>query len=64
MLITLLELPTPPPSVNFQLFKCNKNNKIKTTIDRVTRFLAAKYKLDDKTDKLQKQAKAILAILD
>jgi hypothetical protein len=48
---TLFELPTLPPSVNFQLFKRDRNSEIKTTINRVTCFLAAKHKFDNKTNK-------------
>jgi hypothetical protein len=62
--IILFELPILLPSVNFQSFKRDKDNEIKTTIDRVICFLAAKHKLDNKTNKPQKQAKVILAILD
>jgi hypothetical protein len=62
--ITLFELPILPPSINFQLFKYNRNNKIKTIINRIICSSAAKHKLDDKTDKPQKQAKTILAMLD
>jgi hypothetical protein len=64
MLITLFELPILPPSVNFQLFKRDKDSKIKTITDRVIYSSAAKHKLDNKTNKPQKQAKVILAILD
>jgi hypothetical protein len=64
MSTTPFELPILPPSVNFQLFKRDKNSEVKTTTNRVTCFSAAKYKLDDKTNKPQKQAKTILAILD
>jgi hypothetical protein len=62
--ITPFELPILPPSVNFQSFKHDKNNKIKTIIDRVIYSLVAKHKLDNKTDEPQKQAKTILVILD
>jgi hypothetical protein len=62
--ITPFELPILPPIVNFQLFKYNRNSEIKTTTDRVTRFSAAKHKLDDKANEPQKRAKTILVILD
>jgi hypothetical protein len=62
--IILFELPILSPSVNFQLFKRNRDSEIKITTNRVTRFSAAKYKLNNKADKPQKQAKAILVILD
>jgi hypothetical protein len=62
--ITLFELLILPPSINFQLFKRDRNSEIKTTIDRVTCSSAAKHKLNDKTNKPQKQAKIILVILD
>jgi hypothetical protein len=54
MSTTLFELLILPPSINFQLFKYNKNSEIKTITNRVIYFLAAKYKLDDKTNKPQK----------
>jgi hypothetical protein len=52
MSIILFELFILFPSINFQLFKCNKNSKIKITTNRVIYSSAAKYKLDDKTDEL------------
>jgi hypothetical protein len=50
-LITLFELPILLPSINFQSFKHNRNSEVKTTTNQVTRFSAAKHKLDNKTDK-------------
>jgi hypothetical protein len=61
---TPFELLILPPSINFQLFKRDRNNEIKTTTDRVTRSSAAKHKLDNETNKPKKQAKTILVILD
>jgi hypothetical protein len=60
----LFELPILSPSINFQSFKRDRNSEIKTITNRVTRFLAVKHKLDDKTNKPQKQAKVMLVILD
>jgi hypothetical protein len=48
---TLFEPPILPPSINFQLFKYDKNNEIKTTTNRVIYSSAAKHKLDNKTNK-------------
>jgi hypothetical protein len=64
MSIILFELLILPPSINFQLFKRNKDSEIKTTTNRVMRFSTAKHKLDNKTNKPQKQTKAMLVILD
>jgi hypothetical protein len=62
--ITPFEPPTPPPSVNFQSFKRDKDSEVKTITNRVICSLAAKHKLDYKADEPQKQAKTMLAILD
>jgi hypothetical protein len=62
--ITLFELFILPLSINFQLFKYNRNNKIKIIINRVICFSAVKHKLNNKANKLQKQTKTIFVILD
>jgi hypothetical protein len=62
--IILFELPILLLNINFQLFKRDKNSEIKTITNRVICSSAAKYKLDDKADKPQKQTKTILVILD
>jgi len=41
-------------NIIFQFFKYNKNNKIKTIINRIIYFAITKYKFDKKLNELQK----------